>query len=101
MCDPRINLRDLVVTEVHVTRGMKFADVYVSNLSVSNDASRRLLVELLDAASGFLRSALARRHSMRTTPKLRFHYDDISEEAMRIEALIGDALRREQNNDNA
>ncbi len=47
---------------------------------------------MLEHAAGFLRSAVARDNTMRTTPKLRFHYDDLIVEGARIETLIRRAV---------
>ncbi len=47
---------------------------------------------MLNKAAGFFRSELAKRHSMRTTPKPRFHYDDLVERGPALEALIDFAV---------
>ncbi len=89
MRDPRISM--LSVTDARVSRDLAFADIYVSSLTAADDDARRQFVDVLNRASGFLRSAIAERHRMRTTPKLRFHYDHLIEEGPRLEALIDDA----------
>ena len=91
MSDPRLPL--LAVSDVRVSRDLAVADVYVSTLSEVGRDARADAVAVLNHAAGFLRSAIARRHDLRTTPKLRFHYDDLAEEAPRLEALIDQALR--------
>ena len=93
MRDPRVSM--LSVTDARVSRDLSFADVYVSSLVAQDAAARQNLVDVLNQASGFLRSAIAGRHAMRTTPKLRFHYDDLLREGPRVEALIDQALRRD------
>ena len=47
---------------------------------------------MLNKAAGFFRSELAKRHSMRTTPKPRFHYDELVEKGPALEALIESAI---------
>ena len=47
---------------------------------------------MLNRAAGFFRSELAKRHKMRTTPKPRFHYDDVMDRGPRLEELIGRAV---------
>ena len=90
MSDPRLPL--LAVSDVRVSRDLAVADVYVSTLSEVGRGAKADAVAVLNHAAGFLRSAIARRHDLRTTPKLRFHYDDLAEEAPRLEALIDRAV---------
>ena len=89
MRDPRVGL--VSVNEVKVSRDLSFADVYVSTLTDSEASERTELVEVLNKAAGYFRSELAKRHKMRTTPKLRFHYDALAESAPRMESLIAQA----------
>lgn len=91
MSDPRLPL--LAVADVRVSRDLAVADVYVSTLAEVGRDAKADAVAILNHAAGFLRSTLAHRHDMRTTPKLRFHYDDLAEKAPRLEALIDQALR--------
>ena len=93
MSDPRLPL--LAVSDVRVSRDLAVADVYVSTLSEVGRDAKADAVAVLNHAAGFLRSAIARRHDLRTTPKLRFHYDDLAEEAPRLEALIDRAVRED------
>ncbi len=90
MRDPRIG--PISINDVRVSRDLSFADVYVSSMAVADAAGRDALVAALNHASGFLRSALAGRHSMRTTPKPRFHYDVSVERGPRLDRLITDAV---------
>ena len=68
-------------------------DIYVSLLDAEDDDAKRDLVEVLNHASGFLRSTIAERHTLRTTPRLRFHYDDLVDKGPRLDALIDQAMR--------
>ena len=88
--DPRIGMTS--VTDVRVNRDMSRADVYVSSLSARSESEREALVAALDHAAGFLRSKVARRGNLRTTPRFRFHYDDLLESGSRMEALIDRAV---------
>ncbi len=93
--DPRLGM--LCVTDARVSRDLSCADVYVTSMTTgaSSEAvarSRHELVDVLNRASGFLRNAIARRHRLRATPKLRFHYDDLVEHGARMEALIDDVV---------
>lgn len=91
MRDPRV--AQLSVNDARVTRDLAFADIYVSSLTAEGDDAKRELIDVLNHAAGFLRSMVAARMSLRTTPKLRFHYDHLVDEGPRLEALIDDALR--------
>ena len=90
MRDPRVSL--LSITDARVSRDLGVADIYVSSLNARDDRERAELLAVLNGAAGFLRSAVAGRHSMRTTPRLRFHYDQLIEGGPRLEALIDRAV---------
>ena len=96
MRDPRISF--VSVNDVRVSRDLSFADIYVSCLNTPGAEERDDLIGVLNGASGFVRSQLARRHSMRTTPKPRFHYDELVEQGPRLESLIRDAVAEDARN---
>jgi len=91
MRDPRVGAF-VGVNDVKVSRDLSYADVYVSSLQASTDAEKEELIDVLNGASGYFRSTLAKRHRMRTTPKLRFHYDVLIEQGARLEKLIDTAM---------
>jgi ribosome-binding factor A len=91
MRDPRVGM--VSVNDVKVSKDLSYADVYVSSLAAETPEARQDLEEVLNRASGYLRTELAKRHRMRTTPKLRFHYDELVEKGNRLEALIEKAVR--------
>jgi ribosome-binding factor A len=99
MRDPRVGL--VSVNEVKVSRDLSYSDVYVSSLDAQGADARRELIEVLNKAAGFFRSELAKRHRMRTTPRLRIHYDELMEEGPRLEALIERAVASDQHNASA
>jgi ribosome-binding factor A len=92
MRDPRVG-SFVSVNDVRVSKDLSYADIYVSSLQVSSEEERAELVNVLNGAAGFFRSTLAKRHKMRTTPKPRFHYDELIESAPRLEKLIDEALK--------
>jgi ribosome-binding factor A len=94
MRDPRVGIVN--VNEVKVSRDRSYADVYVSSLQTSTPDERVELIKVLNNAAGFFRSELAKRHSMRTTPKIRIHYDELIESGARLEALIDKAVKADQ-----
>ena len=68
MRDPRVGM--VSVNEAKVSKDLSWADVYVSSFETKTDDERAELIEVLNKAAGYFRSELAKRHSMRTTPKL-------------------------------
>ena len=90
MRDPRVSL--LSVTDARVSRDLGVADIYVTSLAARDADERAALVSVLNGAAGFLRSAVAARHAMRTTPRLRFHCDELIEGGPRLESLIDRAV---------
>ena len=91
MRDPRVG-KFVSVNDVKVSRDLSYADIYVSSLQAEGAKAQRELIDVLNGASGYFRSTLAKRHNMRTTPKPRFHYDKLVEEGPRLEKLIGKAM---------
>jgi ribosome-binding factor A len=94
MRDPRVGL--ISVNDVRVSRDLAYADVYVSALDAQDAVQKQELIEVLNRAAGFLRTAVARGSTMRTTPQLRFHYDELTEQGVRMEGLIEKAVRSDR-----
>jgi ribosome-binding factor A len=92
MRDPRVG-SFVSVNDVKVSRDLSYAEIYVSSLQATSEEEKQELIEVLNGAAGFFRSTLAKRHTMRTTPKPRFHYDLLVEEGPRIEKLIDTAMK--------
>jgi len=91
MRDPRVGM--VSVNEVRVSKDLSYADVYVSSLDADSASARQALIDVLNKAAGYFRSELAKRHKMRTTPKPRFHYDELMESGPKLESLIERAVR--------
>ena len=94
MRDPRVGM--VGVNEVKVSRDLSYADIYVSTLEANDQASREALITTLNGAAGWIRTELAKRHTMRTTPKPRFHYDEAAHRGPRLEKLIQEAVAADQ-----
>jgi len=92
MRDPRVG-NFVSVNDVRVSKDLSYADIYVSSLQADSEAQRTELIGVLNGAAGFFRSTLAKRHKMRTTPKPRFHYDELIEAGPRLEKLIDQAMQ--------
>jgi ribosome-binding factor A len=91
MRDPRVGAF-VSVSDVRVSKDLSYAEIYVSSLDVETAEQKTELVDVLNSAAGFFRSELAKRHKMRTTPRPRFHYDELLESGPRLEKLIADAV---------
>jgi ribosome-binding factor A len=81
--DPRVGM--LTITSVDVSPDMSHAKVF---FTVLDRKDLPQTAEGLARSAGFLRSQLARRISMYTTPELRFVYDESVERGDRLSRLI-------------
>ena len=86
--DPRVGM--LTITSVDVSPDMSHAKVFFTLLE--KDRLEDTL-QGLKRSAGFLRSQLARRIKMYTTPELRFEYDESVERGDRLSRLIDEAIR--------
>jgi len=90
--DPRIGM--LTLNEVKVSRDLSYADVYYTLLA---DKGREETAETLEKASGFLRSCLSKVLDTRSTPRLRFHYDESVENGRKLSSAIDAAIAEDVN----
>jgi ribosome-binding factor A len=86
--DPRLD-EFVAVTEVETSSDLKYAKVFVS--SISGQQQEEKILKVLNAASGFLRSELAKKANLRRTPELSFHWDNSIEHGDHILRLIDQA----------
>ena len=94
MRDPRVAM--VSINEVRVSRDLGYADLYVSSLQAQDEAAQKDVVKALAGAAGYLRTALAKRSTLRTTPRLRFHWDSLPGCAGELSALIDTALAEDR-----
>lgn len=109
--DPRVGM--VSVTGVEVSRDLAHAKVYVtvlntmtddqavneSTLSEPGDLDKLEIeenIKALNKAAGYLRSLLAKRLSLRSVPKLQFHYDGSIRRGQQLSSLIDSALAADQ-----
>jgi ribosome-binding factor A len=90
--DPRLDAF-VAVTEVITSPDLKYAKVFVSCINGKQEEQKTLGV--LNAASGFLRTELAKKLRLRRIPELSFYWDDSIEHGDRILRLI-DQVSSEQ-----
>jgi len=86
--DPRVGM--ITITSVDVSPDMSHAKVF---FTVLEKEKIQQTLEGLSRSAGFLRSQLAKRIKMYTTPGLRFAYDESVERGDRLSRLIDAALR--------
>jgi len=86
--DPRVGM--ITITSVDVSPDLSHAKLFFTLLE--KDKLEDTLHGLKRSA-GFLRSQLARRIKMYTTPELRFEYDESVERGDRLSRLIDSAVK--------
>ncbi|MBR4434879.1 MAG: 30S ribosome-binding factor RbfA [Clostridia bacterium] len=96
MKDPRISPMTTILI-VEATNDLKLAKVRVSVYD-KDDAVRKLTVEQLNRAEGFIARELGRRMEIRRIPTLKFLLDDSIEYSVHIAEII-DKLRSERKDD--
>ena len=87
------DLRRVTITDVEMPSDLKYARVYFSALG--GDEERRLALEALRRAAGYLRGEVGRRCRLRFAPELFFVADRSLERGARIEELLNEVLPAE------
>lgn len=94
--DPRVS-GITSVTEVQLSRDLRYASVYVS--IYGSELEREETLQVLVRASGFVRSEIGRRIRLRYTPEINFYLDDSIAYGAHIDSVIK-SLKKEENSDN-
>ena len=93
--DPRVGF--VTVTDVRTSADLRHARVYVSVLgdagAPSQPAERELTLDGLRSAHGYLQGRIAGELRLKRTPTLDFVYDDTTDRALRVDALIDEIGR--------
>lgn len=91
--DPRLGM--VTIQAVRVTRDLGHAKVY---FTLFDDSDRGEQTRLLNESAAFLRRELSHRMKTRTTPDLKFIYDESIEQGAQLSDLIEKAVQgdREQ-----
>jgi ribosome-binding factor A len=88
--DPRVGF--VTVTDVRTSADLSHARVYVS---VLGDLDRReATMDGLNSAHGYLQRRVAGELRLKRTPTLELVYDDTTDRALRVDALIDEIERR-------
>ena len=78
-------LKNVTIIDASVTNDLSLAKVYYTFLG---DYDKVTIAAELKNASSFLRTELAKRMDLRTTPELRFVYDESTEYGEHIDEII-------------
>jgi ribosome-binding factor A len=84
--DPRVGF--VTVTDVRTSADLSHARVYVSVLG--DEPDREATLAGLRSAHGYMQRRVASELRLKRTPTLDFIYDDTTDRAMRVEALLGE-----------
>jgi ribosome-binding factor A len=82
--DPRVGF--VTVTDVRTSPDLRHSRIYVSVFG--DEDARSATLEGLRSAHGYLQGRVAAELHLKHTPALAFVYDDTSERAMRLRALM-------------
>ena len=91
--DPRLGM--VTVSAVEITRDLAYAKVFVTFFTLEGQNVDQS-VEILNEASGFIRSLLAKRIKARIMPELRFVYDKSMVEGVRMTNLVNKAIAEDE-----
>ena len=91
--DPRVGM--VTVAAVEVTQDLAQAKVYFTVLG----AEPEVTAEGLNRAAGFLRSALGKRMTLRSVPRLQFVYDESVVKGNELASLIERAVSSDKHDE--
>lgn len=94
MRDPRVGM--VSITGVDVSRDLGHARVFFTLLEGDTEEEARATAEVLNGASGYLRSLLSREATMRSVPRLNFRFDSSVSRGRQLESLISAAARSDR-----
>jgi ribosome-binding factor A len=92
--DPRVGMVN--INDVVVSRDLAIAKAYITFIGRDDDTQCAEGTIVLNKASGYLRSLLAKKLSLRTTPKLQFFYDKTPIRGQALSSLIDRALSEDK-----
>ena len=85
------NITGLIsVTKVKVSGDLKYAKVYVSMLNAKDN---KQVLAALKKSAGFVRTEVAKRINLRTTPEIIFIFDDSIEYGARIDTILKNVIK--------
>ncbi|MHC4605894.1 MAG: 30S ribosome-binding factor RbfA [Planctomycetota bacterium] len=97
MKDPRLGF--VTVTRAKISDDYRYAKVFISVLG--EEGKKRLTMQGLEHARGFVQRSLSRRIPMRTFPELAFVLDESVEKTMQMVQMIDDLTREREEREGA
>jgi len=91
------NLGFITVTDVKVSADLKIAKIY---LSVLQKERRDYVLDKINQRLGFIRTELAHRIRIKFVPELKFFIDDTLDYVEKIEGLINEIHKKNNNQSN-
>ncbi|MCJ7806341.1 MAG: 30S ribosome-binding factor RbfA, partial [Clostridia bacterium] len=85
------------VTEVQLSKDLRYASIYIS--IYGSDTDKEETLQTLSRAAGFIRSEIGRRIRLRYIPEINFFLDNSIEYGAHIDSVI-ESLKKEENSDN-
>jgi len=82
------------VTRVQISKDLRYAKVYISVIGALVDKQKTL--DALQSAAGFIAVHSSKKVVMRYFPELRFTLDDSVDKHMKIEELLADIAKEQQ-----
>lgn len=92
--DPRLGMVN--ITAVEVSRDLSSARVYINLVDADSTEANQQAEEILNGASGFLRSLVAKHMALRIAPRMRFIYDQSGKHGQSLSALIDYAVNADK-----
>ena len=101
--DPRLT-GFVTISSVKVSPDLGYADIYVTIMEPElNDAmtksSHEDSIKVLNKAAGFLRTELSHSLKTRTTPRLHYHYEEVTARGNYMMDLINKAVTKTEQNE--
>ncbi|MBU2427039.1 MAG: 30S ribosome-binding factor RbfA [Gammaproteobacteria bacterium] len=84
--DPRLHTM-ITVSDVEVSRDLSHGRIYVTFLGMAPEKVQENL-NILNDASGYIRSLIAKRIQARIVPTIRFYFDKSLDEGIRMANLV-------------
>lgn len=92
--DPRVGMPN--INAVHVPRDLSSAKVFVTFIGLDDAEEIDEAVAVLNDASGYVRSLVAKEMNMRSVPRIYFVYDKVAIEGQKLSTLIDQAVQSDQ-----
>jgi len=81
-----IKLRGVVVTDLVLSKDLRYAKVFVS--SINQDVNKKTVLKSLDNAKGYIKNIVSDKIRLRYMPEFTFLYDDSADYGFKIDNLL-------------